>query len=282
MEFDWEQAKTTAIHASLRAGSILREMLDRVEVREKSKNDLVTDADVAAQLAIESIIFDQFPDHGFLGEEDQSGRDGPASAWQWVVDPLDGTTNYAHGLRNFCVSIALLHHREPVLGVILDPMTHELFYAISGKGAFLEDARGGGARGGGAKSAETDPQRLRSSRCQTLDKALVAVSFPPKLDRQSIEIQHFLEILLYAQSIRRLGSAALNLCYLASGRLDAYFASKLHVWDVAAAALIAQEAGVRLARFDGSPFSPWSGQLVAAANEPLLIELLGKLATTEP
>lgn len=277
MEFEWEQAKTTAIQASLRAGSILRDMLDRVDVREKSKNDLVTDADVAAQLAIESILFDQFPDHGFLGEEDPSRRDGPVPEWQWVVDPLDGTTNYAHGLRNFCVSIALLHRREPVLGVILDPMTHELFYAISGQGAFLEDARGGDPKRGGA-----DQKRLRSSRCQTLDKALVAVSFPPNLDRHSIEIQHFLEILLHAQSIRRLGSAALNLCYLASGRLDAYFASKLHVWDVAAAALIAQEAGVRLARFDGSPFSPWSGQLVAAANELLLIELLGKLAAPKP
>ncbi|MFO0013471.1 MAG: inositol monophosphatase family protein [Planctomycetota bacterium] len=266
-ELDWGHATSVAFEAARRAGSILREMLDKVVVREKSINDLVTDADLASQHAIQSILMNHFPDHGFLGEESLMGEEMRSSGWQWVVDPLDGTTNYAHGLRNFCVSIALLHHRKPVLGVILDPMAQELFSARAGGGAFIQNA--------------DDPQAgchpLVPSPCATLQKALVAVSFPPQMDRDSPEIRRFLEVLLHSQSIRRLGSAALNLCFVACGRLDAYFGSHLKIWDVAAASLIAQEAGVRLARYDGGDFDPWQGQVVAAANSPLLGELLKKL-----
>ncbi|MFN9604871.1 MAG: inositol monophosphatase family protein [Planctomycetota bacterium] len=266
---DCEEAVAKAIEAANAAGEILRDMLDRADVWEKSTNDLVTEADLAAQQVIESILMNQFPEYGFLGEESSSPIGPSSSTWQWVVDPLDGTTNYAHGLRSFCVSIALMHHRKPVVGVILDPMSDELFYAIAGRGAFLANARSPGP----------SERRLAPSSCQFLRKALVAVSFPPQLHRQSPEIGHFLEILLHSQSVRRLGSAALNLCYVAAGRLDAYFGSKLRVWDTAAAALIAEQAGVYLAGHDGGVYDPWGGQVVAAASEPLLREMLERLGS---
>jgi myo-inositol-1(or 4)-monophosphatase len=266
---DCDEAVAKAIEAANAAGEILRDMLDRAEVWEKSTNDLVTDADLAAQQVIESVLMNQFPDYGFLGEESASPIGSSSPTWQWVVDPLDGTTNYAHGLRNFCVSIALMHYREPVLGVILDPMSDELFYAIAGRGAFLSNARSPGS----------SERRLAPSSCQFLRKALVAVSLPPQLHRQSPEIDYFLEILLHSQSVRRLGSAALNLCYVAAGRLDAYFGTKLRVWDTAAAALIADQAGVCLVGLDGGVYDPWGGQVVAAASEPLLREMLERLGS---
>lgn len=266
-DLDWEHALRAGVDAAQEAGEILRHMLDRVVAREKSANDLVTDADIAAQQAIERSLLTRFPHHGFLGEESASSKTRTPSTWEWVVDPLDGTTNYAHGLRNFCVSIALMHHNRPFLGVILDPMANELFYAVQGRGAFLADA----------SSTHAGHQRLATSQCESISKALVAVSFPPKLERSSPEIHHFLEILLHSQSVRRLGSAALNLCYVASGRLDAYVGGKLNIWDIAAASLIAAEAGVSLSGYDGSPFDPWNGQVVAAASRPLLGDLLQKL-----
>jgi myo-inositol-1(or 4)-monophosphatase len=267
----WEDALQTAFDAAREAGTILRNLLDRVVAREKSANDLVTDADIAAQVAIERVLLEQFPGHGFLGEEGGADKSPTTTEWQWVVDPLDGTTNYAHGLRNFCVSIALMHRNVAFLGVILDPMADELFFAVRGRGAFLEARHG----------PETLRRTLKPSECQTLAKALVAVSFPPKLHRDSPEISSFLEILLHSQSVRRLGSAALNLCYVASGRLDAYVGSKLNVWDIAAASLIAEEAGVALCQYDGAPFDPWRGQVVAAASHPLLAEVLERLSRSE-
>jgi myo-inositol-1(or 4)-monophosphatase len=267
----WEDALQTAVDAAREAGAILRNMLDRVVAREKSANDLVTDADIAAQQAIESILMGRFPEHGFLGEEGGDGNARGAAEWQWVVDPLDGTTNYAHGLRNFCVSIALMHRDRAFLGVIFDPMADELYSAVRGRGAYLESI----------EDSENPRRTLEPSGCEALEKALVAVSFPPKLHRESQEIETFLEILLHAQSVRRLGSAALNLCYVATGRLDAYVGSKLNIWDIAAASLIAEEAGAALSPYDGGPFDPWRGQVVSAASYPLLSEVLQKIAPSK-
>jgi len=266
-DFDWTAAKDVAMEAACKAGDILRSMLNRTSVREKGKNDLVTDADLAAQCMIESVLLNRFPDHAFLGEESVGTEVESSRQWQWVVDPLDGTTNYAHGLHGFCVSIALMHRRKPVLGVILDPMADEVFYAISGLGAFWNETPHRKLIGRGIQPAA----------CPNLGKALVGVSFPPQLRRGCPDIERFLEILIHAQSVRRLGSAALNLCYVACGRLDAYFGANLKVWDMAAAAVIAEEAGVHLSRLDGGPFDSWHGEVVAAANPQLLGELLAKL-----
>lgn len=274
-QIDPSQAMEAAKRAARDAGEILRKMLPFAVVREKSPKDLVTDADVAAQNAILNVIAECYPEHQFLGEEDAhdtcSKKELSNSRWQWVVDPLDGTTNFAHGLHNFAVSIALMHrfgnssadgHQASrcALGVVYDPMADEMFTAIAGRGAFLN---------GGT---------MACSRCERMNKALVAASFPPQLRRDSREIQQFLELLLECQSVRRLGSAALNLCYVGAGRLDAYWGGRLKAWDIAAGALIATESGSHLSLHLGEPFDPWNGQILAAATPALQRELIDCLA----
>lgn len=276
---DPRRALEVAMQAARDAGEILRAMLPIAVVREKSPKDLVTDADVAAQKAISKVIMGFYPDHHFLGEEDahepNSEKQGSKSGWQWVVDPLDGTTNFAHGLRNFSVSIALMYQASGpdkdghqasrcALGVVYDPMADEMFTAISGRGATLNGSV------------------IACSRCERLNKALVAASFPPQLQRDSREIQQFLEILLECQSVRRLGSAALNLCYVGAGRLDAYWGGRLKAWDIAAGALIATEAGSLLSLHRGEPFDPWDGQILAAATPALQREIIDCLARPTP
>jgi myo-inositol-1(or 4)-monophosphatase len=259
-------AMEVAVKAAQSAGAILRDMLETAAVREKAPKDLVTDADIAAQKCIEKCIHATFPNHRFLGEESiGSSMDRSAlieAEWTWVVDPLDGTVNYVHRMPNFAVSIALMHRGQTVLGVVYDPMSDELYSAISGRGATVNGLP------------------LQSSQCMRLDQALVAASFPPQVQKDSVEVAQFLEVLVRSQSMRRLGSAALNLCYVAQGRLDAYLAGFLKVWDIAAGALIATEAGASLKRIDGAPFDPWDGQLVSAGTETLCQELLECLLST--
>lgn len=272
---DLQQALDVAVEAARRAGGILRHMLPFAVVREKAAKDLVTDADIAAQRAIAQVLLGAFPDHGFIGEEEGAGQlsydssslqteTGEDSLWTWVVDPLDGTTNFAHGLNNFAVSIGLTQHRQAVLGVVYDPMADELFTAIRGRGAWLNAAR------------------LRTSGCTELSRALVAASFPPQMHRDAPEIQQFLNVLLASQSVRRLGSAALNLCYVGAGRLDGYWGGRLNAWDIVAGALVATEAGATVVRHDCSPFDPWGGQVLAAASGALSNELRGCLEGSIP
>ncbi len=254
-----ENAMQVAIGAAESAGVILRDMLETTAVREKAPKDLVTDADVAAQRCIEYQIAAAFPTHQFLGEESSlSVVDRFAlsdSDWLWVVDPLDGTVNYVHRMPNFAVSIALMNGAKTILGVVFDPMANELYAASLGHGATVNG------------------RRLKCSGCVSLDKALVAASFPPQVQKDSVEVAQFVEVLVRSQSIRRLGSAALNLCYVAQGRLDAYWAGVLKVWDIAAGALIATEAGATLSKQNGRFFDPWDGELLAAGSESLGREL---------
>ena len=267
MEFSMESAMELAVDAAQSAGAILRNMLETASVREKAPKDLVTDADIAAQNCIESRIQSVFPQHPFLGEESTHSNIDAASIansdWLWVVDPLDGTVNYVHRMPNFAVSIALMNRGQTVLGVVFDPMANDMYAAILGCGSTCNG------------------RPLQSSRCTRLDQALVAASLPPQIQRDSLEVAQFVEVLIRSQSMRRLGSAALNLCYVGQGRLDAYWASSIKVWDIAAGALIANEAGASLKKLDGSPFNPWAGQLVATSTEPLCIELLECLDSVE-
>ncbi|MEQ1828960.1 MAG: inositol monophosphatase family protein [Pirellula sp.] len=245
------------------AGQILREMLETAEVREKGPKDLVTDADLAAQREIEKQILSAFPSHRFVGEESSQPQDWEKVADHellWVVDPLDGTANYVHRLPNFAVSIALMQGNRTLIGVVYDPMAREMFSALLGRGATRND------------------RSIQSSDCQSLEQAMVAASFPPQVHRESVEIKQFIEILLRSQSIRRLGSAALNLCYVATGRLDAYWANELKPWDLAAGLLIAQEAGAIACRLNGDDASPWFGDVLASATRPLSCEMRECLA----
>lgn len=244
-----------AKEAAIQAGSILLTMMHTASVREKGHNDLVTDADLAAQQAIRSSLLTAFPDHAWVGEEDDHFRMPDQDQLCWVVDPLDGTANYAHRFPNFAVSIALVKGKTPLLGVVYDPCSGELYHAERTKGAFLNGVP------------------IAVSRQKRLSQALVAASFPPNIDRQSPAVEQFLNVLVRCQSLRRLGAAALNLCYVASGRMDGYWTSTVKPWDVAAGALICTEAGATLCAFDGSPFDVWDASLTVASSQELFQEL---------
>jgi len=265
-DFSLEEGLAIATKAAMAAGKKIVEMLYSAEVREKSSKDLVTDADVAAQAIIYEILLGHYPSHQFVGEEETPSLNAskvdvvssivPPNCWCWVVDPIDGTTNYVHRFPNFAVSIALVRSGISYLGVIYDPMAKELFTATLGQGAKLNG------------------EAIKASRCVGMEQALIAASFPPNVKRGSLEIEQFLEVLVEAQSLRRLGSAALNLCYVACGRLDGYWAGKVRSWDVAAGVLIAQEAACTLTAMDGGPFVLDRGDLVVAASPNLHSKLV--------
>jgi len=246
--------------AARAGGEVLLRQRDLIVGREKGPRDLVSDADLASQRRIREILFAEFPDHDFLGEEDDP--ESPPSAdseYRWVVDPLDGTTNYVHGLQNFAVSIALEHAGDVIVGVVFDPVSNECFLARKGEGAWLNG------------------RPLRASRCTAAGSALVAASFSSVVPRNSPEITRFLEALFACQGIRRLGSAALNLCYVAAGRLDAYWATSVKIWDIAAGVLLVRESGGVVSNIEGSPLDLRRPELLAAATDPLRRELVGIL-----
>lgn len=227
----------TAVKAALAGGAVLKHWFHKVTARSKScAADLVTEADEASQLAIHSLILEKYPDHNFLGEEGLLRTDG-AAPYRWVIDPLDGTTNYFHGFPFFAVSIGVELHGELVAGVIYDPTREEMFTAAKGCGAHLND------------------QRLQVSQSSSLQQAMLVASFPPGAKRDSAPIQQFLRILPHAQTIQRTGSAALNLAYLAAGRLDGFWSYSLKAWDMAAGAIIVREAGGHVSKMNGSPLA---------------------------
>lgn len=255
----------TACEAARLGGKILKEYLGKAQVREKGPSDLVTDADLASQHAIERLIRTRFPQHDFLGEESTiEDRDRAIASGRplWVVDPLDGTANFVHRLPSFSVSVALIENNEATVGAVFDPLSDTL-YSASKSGAVTKDGK-----------------PIRVSSCQRLDKAMVCCSFRPAVQRDDPDVSQFLNILERSQSLRRLGSAALNLCYVAEGCLDAYWASSVKTWDVAAGYLIARTAGAYLTKLDGTPFDLWNPQLCITASEPLHVEMLDCLRIT--
>ena len=209
--------------AARAGGDVLRDWRGRFAVSTKGPKDLVTEADLASQKTIREILLSRFPDHGFIGEE--GVQDSANSSLRWMVDPLDGTSNYVHGFPAYCVSVALAYHDEILAGAIYDPVADECFTAI----------RGGGARLENTVLRTTDPPQLSD--------ALVAVSFPPHVDCESLAVADFLSIVPHVHSVRRTGSTAINLAYLAAGRLDGFWVRRIACWDVAAGLLIAAEAG---------------------------------------
>lgn len=246
--------------AAREAGKILLEMQGKIVAREKGPADLVTEADVAAQHCIQQVLAAEFPEYGFLGEESDSADGAVSSSNRWVVDPIDGTTNYVHGFDNYSVSIAFQQQEAVVAGVIFDPVHNRMYSASLGGGAFLNDAP------------------IRTSDVVSLDKALVAASFPPGVQRDAVEVKHFVEVLVKCQALRRLGSAALNLCYVAEGKLDAYWATSLKIWDAAAGLLILAEAGGTLSNIEGGPVNLAKPRLIVAATDSLLKEMVDTLA----
>ncbi len=253
------EAHLRAAVAAARAGADeLNRFRDGHAVREKGPKDLVTDADLASQQAIRCRLDAAFPGYAFVGEEEGEGDPPPAvrrgesdAPPCWVVDPLDGTVNYVHHLQSFAVSIGLHARGKMRLGVVYDPTRDELFTAIDGQGAWLNG------------------NPIHASRCVDIEAALVACSFPAGVSRSSDEVARFVAVLERCRSIRRLGSCALNLCYVACGRLDGYWATSVAPWDSAAGTVIAREAGAQLTAVDGSELDDWNPKFCVSATEPL-------------
>lgn len=231
----------------------------RVIETKSSAIDLVTDVDRASDALIVERIAERFPDDAVLTEETGRAREG-ASGWRWVIDPLDGTTNYAHGFPHYAVSLGIEREGERVAGVILDPMRQELFSCERGAGAFLNDAP------------------IRVSQAASLEQALLATGFAYDVHSGKLEnLEYFARFLRRARAVRRAGSAALDLAYVACGRFDGFWEMHLHAWDVAAGLLLIEEAGGRTSDLDGGP-APASGERLVASNGALHAALLEVLA----
>jgi len=237
----------TAWEAADAAGEIMRANWQKPKTIDyKGVIDLVTETDRQCERRIVEILTRQFPNHSILAEE-QTLLERQGNPYRWIVDPLDGTTNFAHGYPHFCVSIALEQDGEIVLGLVYDPLRHECFQALKGHGATLNG------------------QSLRCSIVDDLDKALLATGFPyDRRDHVDYFLIYFKAFLTRCQGIRRNGSAALDLCYVACGRIDGYWELKLKPWDVGAASLIVAEAGGILSDFRGGTFDIRGGETLAA------------------
>ncbi len=249
-----ESYTQVAIQAALKAGEILIQHAGKVKkIGYKNEVNLVTEVDWLSEEAIIKMIKSKFPHHGILTEE--SGTEKSDSAYKWIIDPLDGTTNYAHNFPIFCVSIALEKERNIVLGVVYNPNLDELFTAEKGKGAFLSNG----------KETEKSKRRIRVSQTAELSQSLLATGFPYDIrTSQEDNLNHFANFYKRAQAIRRAGSAALDLCYLAMGRFDGFWELKLSPWDMAAGSLLVTEAGGKVTNFSGKPFDIYSKEILAS------------------
>jgi myo-inositol-1(or 4)-monophosphatase len=240
--------------AARAAGSVLEDWAGRFTVREKSPANLVTEADLAAQEAIHGLISTRCPDHGFLGEEGLS-RAGADARYRWIIDPLDGTSNYVHRFPYYAVSIGLEESGELLAGVILDPTRDELFAAVRGSGATLNG------------------RPLRTSRVDRMEDTFAVASLPVAARRDDPAFERFARVLEHVQTVQRTGSAALNLAYVAAGRIDAFWSSSLKPWDMAAGALIVREAGGRVTQLNGRPFRLDEPEVLATNGSAIHTEL---------
>jgi len=214
-------------------------------VEYKGEFNPVTEVDRRCEQAIVKMISDAFPEHDILTEESPFEEKG--SPWKWIIDPLDGTTNYLHGFPCFCVSIGLEVEGEVKLGVVYVPTLRELFHAEKGKGAFLNG------------------ERIVVSRIDRLNRSLLGTGFAYDVhEHADFYLRYFRQFLIKSFALRRPGSAAIDLSYLAAGRFDGFWEFKLHAWDVAAASLIITEAGGKITDFQGRPFDIYSGEILAS------------------
>ncbi|MGA8051597.1 MAG: inositol monophosphatase family protein [Burkholderiales bacterium] len=239
-----------AIKAARRAGAVInRASLEGapLEVRSKKVNDFVTQVDKGAEAAAIEVLRKAYPDHAILAEESGADAGSKKSEYRWIIDPLDGTTNFIHGFPQYCVSIGVQHRGALAHAVVYDPAKNELFTASKGRGAFLND------------------RRLRVTRCAQLRDALVGTGFPFKeLTRLDLYMKQLRALMPACSGVRRAGAAALDLAYVAAGRLDAFWEMGLAPWDMAAGALLIQEAGGLVGDLQGEQTYMESGDIVAA------------------
>lgn len=235
-----------AVHCALESGKIQRKYYEkRINIHHKGEINLVTDVDFACQKKIVKLIKKQFPEDNIIAEEQENRFDVGLN--RWIIDPLDGTTNYAHGYPFFCTSIAYEVNGTVLLGVVYNPIFKELFAARKDRGAYLNG------------------RRVHVSSMKDLKKSLLSTGFPYDIATSSQNnIDHFINFLYEAQAVRRDGSAALNLCYTACGRFDGFWEMKLNSWDMAAGALIVKEAGGRITNLAGKKFSLYKDNILAS------------------
>ena len=250
----------TAVKAARKAGSLITRAsfdVDKLTVRRKRQNDFVSEVDHAAEDAIISILREAYPDHGILAEE--SGTRNEGAEYVWVIDPLDGTTNFLHGFPQYCVSIGLLHKGKPTQAVVYDPNRNELFTATKGVGAYLND------------------RRIRVSATDKLEDALMGTGFPfREVGHLDDYLRMFRNVTMATSGIRRPGAAALDLAWVACGRIDGFWEIGLSPWDMAAGALLVREAGGLIGDLDGNEGFLDTGRVVAT-NAKLFSALLQTL-----
>jgi len=241
----------TAVKAARTAGAIINRAsldLERLQVNSKAPNDFVTEVDHAAEAAIIDTLLTAYPGHGILAEESGSARGARDSEYVWIIDPLDGTTNFIHGLPTYAVSIGLAFRNQIQQAVVYDPARNDLFYATRGRGAYLND------------------KRLRVARRTRLADALIGTGFP---FRKGDDLAHYLKMLesvtKACAGVRRRGAAALDLCYVAAGWYDGFFETGLSPWDVAAGSLLVTEAGGLVGNFTGESDFLHRREVVAAS-----------------
>ena len=238
---------SVAWEAANAAGTLIRAAWQQPKrVDYKGAIDLVTSADREAERRIVETLHRHFPQHSILAEE-ETDQVGTEVSHRWIIDPLDGTTNFAHGYPQVCVSVALERDGEVILGLVYDPLRSECFRAAKGQGATLNG------------------RPIRVSGVQELDKALLATGFPyDHREKADFYLAFFKAFTIRSQGIRRNGSAALDLCYVACSRVDGFWELKLRPWDTAAAALIVEEAGGRMSDLSGNKFSIWGDETLAS------------------
>lgn len=243
----WELAKKTVCTVGARLHQDFFRNL--TSINKKGRIDLVTEADLASEKQIIKMIVDVFPDHSILAEESGMSQ-AKEKKYLWIIDPLDGTTNFAHGIGLFSISIAFAIDDQIVVGVVYNPVTQELFSATKNQSSRLNDVP------------------IMVSKTDRLEDSLLVTGFPYDLHEHFEPlIQKFRNGLYAAQGVRRLGSAALDLCYVAAGRFDGFWEENLKPWDTAAGLLIAQQAGARVTDFSNQPFTPYKNQILATNNK---------------
>lgn len=249
-----------AVYLAKESGKVQKEYYRKgFEIRHKGETDLVTDVDIACQERIVALIGERYPLDNIIAEEKENTLQMPGNAW--IVDPIDGTTNYAHRYPFFCTSVAYRTGGVVVSGAVYNPIFDELFYASKGGGAWFNG------------------QQVFVSEVSSMRQALLSTGFPYDLaTNPRNNIDHFIRFLYEAQAVRRDGSAALNLCYVACGRFDGHWEMKLNPWDIAAGALIVEEAGGRLSDLSGEPLDIFKGDIVASNGRihDALVQILGE------
>ncbi|MGH9690884.1 MAG: inositol monophosphatase family protein [Candidatus Acidiferrales bacterium] len=235
-----------AIQAAREAGTVLRAEFDRPKtISYKGEVDIVTKSDLRSEAIVVARLREHFPEHAIVAEEG-GGNVAAGAKYCWHVDPLDGTTNFAHGYPCFAVSIALLEAEEPIVAAVLNPFSDELFTAMRGKGAFL------------------NRKPIHVSRVEKLANSLVCTGFPPQHRKNSANMNYYWEFTLRSHGVRRDGSAALDLCSVACGRFEAFWEFGLNSWDTAAGMLLVTEAGGMVTDLSGRPYRPGEREMLAS------------------